>query len=90
MKSPEERIRIIEASLRCFRRSLWGFIPIIGLIPAVSAIAWHRRTRRLAGNEWNPAQTYLNWGIVLGWLALGMESILIGLLMIAVWAAVLK
>ncbi len=75
MKTPEERIEIIETSLRCFRRSLWSIIPIIGIVPAVSALFCHRRVRRLAGKEWNPAKAHLIWGAVISWLTLGKNAL---------------
>lgn len=78
MKTPEERIQIIEQSLGCFWRGLWSFLPFIGIVPAIGALILHRRTRRLAAGNWNPAARYLKWGLILARLNLTITIVLLG------------
>ncbi len=68
--SPDERLAVIEDSLRCFAYGWLSLLPVIGmgwLFPAVQRFA--RARRRQVG--WNPAQGYLAAGLALaslGWL----------------------
>ncbi len=70
-----DKIQTIEGSLRCFWRSLFGLIPIFGLPFAVHCIFVARRIRRGARGQWNPAGSYLTWGTVLGWIGIGLTSL---------------
>jgi len=56
---PEERIVILNSSLRCFAYSLVGLIPFIGLPFSVAAMNQKRQIKNTAGTDWNPAGRYL-------------------------------
>jgi hypothetical protein len=68
--SPDERIAVIEESLRCFTYGWLACIPFVGvayLFPAVRGFV-HARQRKV---EWNPARGYLAAGLALasvGWM----------------------
>ena len=67
MDSPEDRIRIIRQSLRCFTLGWLSLIPLIGLGLGVLAIVLHFKVWTGGGATWNPARPYLLWGFVLAW-----------------------
>ena len=62
---PEDKIRIIENSFRCFWHGLLAFIPLAGLYFGVSALFLNTQTRRLAKEHWNPAASRLKDGVIL-------------------------
>jgi hypothetical protein len=67
---PEQRIAVIEDSLRCFTYGWLSCLPVIGvgwLYPAVRRFAHAKRHKA----EWNPARGYLAAGLALasvGWM----------------------
>lgn len=66
---PEQRIAVIEDSLRCFTYGWLSCLPVIGvawLYPAVRRFVQARRRKA----EWNPAQGYLAAGLALVSLAM--------------------
>ena len=66
------RILVIRKSLIAFVCGLIGFLPIIGIIPAVYALSCWGTIRIRYPDEWNPASAYLSWGVrlaVLGFLS---------------------
>ena len=62
-----DRITAIRKSLTAFVCGIIGFLPFIGVVPAVYAMVCWAHIRSKYGNEWNPAAAYLNCGV---WLAL--------------------
>jgi hypothetical protein len=82
MKTPEERIEIIEQSMRCFVYGLLAFIPLAGIVPSIMAIAFYRRARVAVGKDWNPASTYLTWGLILAWFNLILDVIVLAVVII--------
>ena len=62
-----DRITAIRKSLTAFVCGIVGFLPFIGVVPAVHALICWARIRAEYGNEWNPAAAYLDCGV---WLAL--------------------
>jgi hypothetical protein len=60
------RATVIALSLRAFVCGIFGFLPIIGLVPAVCALTCWFRVRSGFHPEWNPAGRYLNLGAILG------------------------
>jgi hypothetical protein len=60
-----DRIAAIKESLATWVCGLLSFFPIIGVIPAVYAIANWRHLRRYCQLEWNPGDHYLRWGAIL-------------------------
>jgi hypothetical protein len=55
-----DRIGAIEKSLNAFVCGLFGFVPLVGIFPAVHAITCWLRVRRRYREDWNPAEAYLN------------------------------
>ena len=72
------RIEVINESLTGFVCGICGFVPIIGIGPALFALARWMRVRRAHKGEWNPAAFYLNLGALLGLLSV-LEFLLAGL-----------
>lgn len=70
--TPNERIHVIEKSLRIFVCGIAGLIPLIGLIPAVYAIFSGARLYSRWRNDWNPAAAYLNRGMWVGLASTGL------------------
>lgn len=69
------RIEIINRSLRCFVFGLLGLVPVLGIpASAVSFVQYWQVARRLDGN-WNPAETYLAWGLALAIAGLGFSVV---------------
>jgi len=64
-----DRSGVIRQSVSVFLHGLAGLLPIIGLIPAVSAVIRGIRIRR-AYTEPNPADHYRKWGMALGCLCI--------------------
>lgn len=82
---PDERAEAIHRSTRCFIRGVLGLsIPVLGLVPAVSALvscaALSRRFRR----QWNPAQHYLSAGGIFGMLGILSNTIQLASIIIAI------
>jgi hypothetical protein len=69
-----DRIELIRRSLRCFTFGVLGLIPIAGLAVAGLAISEFVQVQRKAGNQWNPAGTYLFWGFVLACVSLTLPA----------------
>lgn len=70
-----DRITAIHKSLRAFVCGVVGFLPFIGLVPAIYALVCWAHVRARYGDAWNPASAYLNWGArlaTLGLLASGL------------------
>jgi hypothetical protein len=65
-----DRIAAIEQSLTGFVCGIIGFLPVVGLIPAVYALLCWQRVRADYGEQWNPAAAYLKAGAVLATLGL--------------------
>jgi hypothetical protein len=75
--TPEQKIRILEGSLRCFTYGLCSLIPVLGPGFAVaSGRAW-ARVRRSYRGRWNPARRYLRWGIGLASVGAVLGTVLV-------------
>ena len=81
-----DRIVAIQKSLTVFVCGVCGFIPVIGLIPAVYARRNWLAVRSRYGSHWNPAAGYLNGGAVLA-LAGVLGSFLVCLVVALIIAA---
>lgn len=75
-----DRVQIIERSLRCFFCGLVGILPGIGLPFAVVALGDWLYLLRHKSSEWNPAERYVHYGA---------QSATAGLLLTLLLAAVL-
>jgi hypothetical protein len=63
---PKDRITAIRKSLTAFVCGIIGFLPFIGVVPAVyTLVCWVRIPYQYG--KWNPAAAYLRCGV---WLAL--------------------
>ena len=71
-----DRITAIRKSLTGFVCGIFGFLPVIGLIPALYAVACWRSVRRHYGEQWNPAQAYLRGGVLLASFGLLSSALL--------------
>jgi len=58
-----DKIEVIQRSLRCFTLGLIGILPLLGVPFALFALDNFRQVRRGLGTQWNPARTYLRWGL---------------------------
>ena len=67
-----ERIHVIEKSLRIFTCGIAGLIPFVGLIPALYAIFAGARLYSRWRGDWNPAAAYLNRGMWIGLASAGL------------------
>ncbi|HWQ92863.1 MAG TPA: hypothetical protein VN673_14395 [Clostridia bacterium] len=82
--SPEERIQLIQESLRTFVCGLLALIPVLGIIPAIQAVAGWRSASSRSKATWNPAACYLKTGGLLGVLGIALSLIPLGILAIAI------
>lgn len=61
-----ERIQVIEKSLRIFVCGMFSLIPVFGIFPGVYAVISGARLYTRHRKDWNPAASYLLWGMNLG------------------------
>jgi uncharacterized membrane protein len=78
-----DRITAIRKSLTCFVCGLIGFLPVIGVIPAIFALVGWAQISARYGKQWNPAATYLSWGARLAALGLLASLILVAVALMA-------
>lgn len=85
LPTPEQKIRVLEGSLRCFVFGLCSLIPILGVGFAIAAGRARWSVRRAYKGRWNPARRYLRWGTGLACVGalLGAGLITIVALMVA-------
>jgi hypothetical protein len=62
-QSATDKIKMMQASLRCFALGLLGLLPVIGLPFAIAAFWVSHGTRKRERDFWNPAKTYRLCGI---------------------------
>ncbi len=72
-----DRITAIRKSLTVFVCGLIGFLPIIGIVPAIFALVGWARVASSYGKQWNPAASYLSWGARLATLGLLVSALLV-------------
>ncbi|HTL56668.1 MAG TPA: hypothetical protein VL361_13370 [Candidatus Limnocylindrales bacterium] len=74
-------IGAIRKSLTAFVCGIFGFLPIIGLIPALYTVSCWRSVSKHYGKQWNPARRYLLGGVLLATIGLlGSALILVAIL----------
>ncbi len=56
-----DRTRVIQRSLRCFHFGLIGLVPVIGVVPALLAIASYHQCARDIGDTWQPKWLLIGW-----------------------------
>jgi hypothetical protein len=88
---PTERAQAIESSISCLIHGVAGMVlPVLGLVPAVSAlVSWITVSRRYRG-QWNPAGHYLKAGGILGVLGVLSNTILVAAIAFAVQDGLFK
>jgi hypothetical protein len=74
-----DRITAIRKSLTGFVCGIVGFLPIIGLVPAVYALVCWRQVQTRYGREWNPAEVYLSVGARLALLGVLGSALIIAI-----------
>jgi hypothetical protein len=72
--TPDERIIVIQKSLRTFRCGLASLLPFVGVVPAACALVGSFQLRRCADN---PAAKYVKWGRTLGIAGLLLTTALV-------------
>lgn len=77
------RIIVIRKSLTAFVCGLIGFLPIIGVLPAVYALLCWNGVRTRYPDEWNPASAYLSWGARLAMIGLGASALIVSVAILA-------
>jgi hypothetical protein len=82
MPEAAQRIRIIEASLRCFVLGWLSLLPVIGLCPALLEFLCHSKVSSMAGEAWNPAKRCLVAGHCLACLGSVVSFVALGLLLL--------
>jgi hypothetical protein len=82
------RIIVIQLSLRAFVCGIIGLLPVIGLVPALHALACWVRVRRRYRDEWNPAASYLRCGSILAVAGLGVTAV--GIPAAILWLAIYR
>jgi hypothetical protein len=65
-----DRITAIRKSLTGFVCGLFGFLPVLGFVPALYALACWQAVRKGYRGQWNPASAYLSAGATLALLGL--------------------
>ena len=65
-----DRATAIRKSLTVFVCGIIGFLPLVGLVPAIYALFSWIKIRLRYGNEWNPASAYLDGGLALALVGL--------------------
>ncbi len=58
-----DRITAIRRSLAAFVCGIFGFLPLIGIIPAACALNHWWAVRSKYRDQWNPASAYLRAGV---------------------------
>ncbi len=63
MKTPEQKLFVLEGSLGVFTLGLLSLLPLVGLVLSPLALWRFFAIWSVAGKEWNPARSYLNLGL---------------------------
>ena len=74
-----DKVLVIQRSLRCFTLGLFGIIPGLGIPFAIAALANYFHVKGLVGEHWNPAQTYLTWGLATALCGLFLNVVIVGI-----------
>jgi len=72
-----DRVTVIRRSLAAFVWGLFGFVPLLGLVPALLALTPCWAVRSNSRDQWNPASAYLRAGMFLAGFGL-LSTILLG------------
>ncbi|MGZ4964229.1 MAG: hypothetical protein ACXWC8_16865, partial [Limisphaerales bacterium] len=78
------KVVLIERSLSCFYFGVVGLIPFLGIPHAIRALQQYWRVKRDINGMWNPARTYLNWGITCARISIAVFVIVVGSIILLV------
>jgi hypothetical protein len=73
---------VVEESLRCYRLSWWGLIPVFGLLSALLALSAYRRANEAAGDKWNPARGHAVAGVLIAFFGMFVSTAITGTVMV--------
>ena len=90
MQKPEEKIVMIENSVRCFRYGWLSLIPVFGIPFLIRAIRCRHRVWVNTGGYWNPAKFHVMAGFLLAWLGGLVNMVSLVLLLAALGKIVLS
>jgi len=74
-------IGAIRKSLTGFVCGIFGFLPVIGLLPALYAVSCWRSVRKHYDNQWNPAEAYLRGGLLLATVGILGSALIFGVVL---------
>jgi hypothetical protein len=80
-----DRATAIRRSLAAFVWGLFGFLPLLGLVPALRALTHWWVVQSNFRDQWNPASAYLRAGMVLAGFGL-LSTLLLGVVIALVIA----
>ena len=80
-----DRVTAIRRSLAAFVWGLFGFLPLLGLVPALQALTHWWVVHSNFRDQWNPASAYLRAGMVLAGFGL-LSTLLLGVVIALVIA----
>lgn len=84
MKTPDQKIFVMEGSLKVFSTGLLSLLPPLGLVFAPLALWRFFSIWSIAGKDWNPARSQLYLGMwaafVGGFLSLVVLLIVVGII----------
>ena len=78
MPTSPSKSQMIEGSLRCCALGAAGLVPVLGLPCCILAFRAHCRVRRSLAEQWNAAESYLTWGVVLARIGFFVSLLLLG------------
>jgi hypothetical protein len=84
MTSGMDRASAIRRSLATFVWGLFGWLPVLGLIPAVCALSHWWIVRSNFRDQWNPASAYLRAGMVFAGFGLLSTILLAAVIALAI------
>jgi hypothetical protein len=82
MKTPEQKLFVLEGALNVFTFGLLSLIPPLGLMFAPLTLWRYFSIWSVAGKEWNPARSYLYLGLAFAFVG-GFISLVVLLAAVA-------
>ena len=77
------RIIVIRKSMIAFVCGLFGFLPIVGVLPGFYALLCWNHIRTRYPDEWNPASAYLSWGARLATLGFLLSALIVAAVIVS-------
>lgn len=79
--SEMDLVDAIRKSLTGFVCGIFGFLPLVGFIPALFAVACWYTVQKQFRDQWNPAGSYLRAGLVLATIGILSSALLVVILL---------